>query len=335
MNNPAFQPRRNLNLHGKTVVITGASSGVGRAAAIEFARHGANLILASRRPDTLEEVLLECEELGGRAVSANIDVTDAAAVKGLAAAARSYTGEIDIWINNAGVLAMGTFDETPVEVHDQVINTNLLGYIHGAHAVLPYFKAQGFGVLINNISVGGWFPAPYAVGYTASKFGLRGFSQALKGELGSWPGIKICDIYTAFLDTPGVQHAANYTGVALKPAPPVMDPQKVARKMVSIAQNPAQGDYTDIPASLLKFAAGTFPVLTRMITRKVMEAYFKTGKRIQNTNGNVFQPVEYGSSIHGGWNTSTPQERVIKRSMLGAGLVLGLILLGKLGRSGR
>ena len=84
-----------------------------------------------------------------------------------------------------------------------------MGYMHGAHAVLPYFKDQGYGVLINNISVGGYTPAPYAAGYTASKFGLRGFSQSLKGELYNWPHIHVCDLFPAFLDTPGIQHAGK------------------------------------------------------------------------------------------------------------------------------
>jgi short-subunit dehydrogenase len=238
----------------KTVVITGASSGAGRAAALEFARHGAKLVLAARREDALAELVHECREAGAVAIAVPTDVTDDEAMKQLAVTAVNFNGRIDVWINNAGVLAAGEFTETPVEVHDRVIQVNLMGYLHGAHAVLPYFKRQSYGILINNISVGGWLPVPYGVGYSASKFGLRGMSEALRGELIEYPNIFLCDLFPAFLDTPGIQHAANYTGRILKPAPPVYNPQRLARKMVSLVKYPKKAATVDSTAAFLKLA---------------------------------------------------------------------------------
>ncbi|HYH15391.1 MAG TPA: SDR family oxidoreductase, partial [Flavisolibacter sp.] len=278
------------SLLGKVIVITGASSGVGRATALAMASKGASLILAARRDYVLDEVAEECKTLGGKALVVPTDVTDADAVKILAAAADEWGGKIDVWLNNAGVLAAGSFEETPVDVHDQVIKINLLGYIHGAHAVLPYFKQQGYGTLINNISVGGWFPTPYAVGYSASKFGLRGFSEALKGELHNWPNIHVCDIYPAFLDTPGIQHASNYTGHVLRPAPPVYDPQKVAQTIINLVLHPRRSAVVGAMASFLKLAHGLFPALSRNITAGTMEAYFKNADPIKDTDGNLFEP---------------------------------------------
>lgn len=217
------------NITGKTIVITGASSGAGRAAALEFAKYGTNLVLAARNESALEEVAAECRELGAETLVVPTDVTDSKAMITLANAANDWHGRVDIWINNAGVLAAGPFDEMPMAVHEQVIHTNLLGYMNGAHAVLPFFKQQKFGILINNISIGGYVPMPFGTGYTASKFGLRGFSEALKGELTEWLNIYVCDMFPAFLDTPGILHAGNYTGKSLKPAPPVYDPQRVAK----------------------------------------------------------------------------------------------------------
>src|SRR5688500_13212748 len=196
----------------KTVVITGASSGVGKAMALELAQHGAKLVLAARRQDALNELVAECNELGGLAMAVPADMRSIESIRQLASKAYEFGGTIDVWINNAGVLAAGALEQIPAEVNEDVIKTNLMGYVHSAHTVLPYFKDQEQGILINNISVGGWFPTPYGAAYTASKFGIRGFSESLKAELNEYPDIHICDLYPGFLDTPGIQHAANYTG---------------------------------------------------------------------------------------------------------------------------
>jgi short-subunit dehydrogenase len=143
-----------------------------------------------------------------------------------------------------------------------------MGYIHGAHAVLPYFKQQQSGVLINNISIGGWFPVPYGVGYSASKFGLRGYSEALRGELARFPYIYICDLFPAFLDSPGIQHAANYTGRILRPAPPVYDPQRLARVIVSTARHPKKSVSFGSITPLLRLTHFLMPGVTRYITAK-------------------------------------------------------------------
>jgi len=316
----------------KTIVVTGASSGAGRAIAIELSKHGAKLVLAGRRMEALDKLEAECRENGALAIAVETDVTDAQQMKKLAITANQFGGGIDVWINNAGVLAAGEFTETPVEVHDRVIKINLMGYLHGAHAVLPYFKRQGHGILINNISVGGWFPVPYGVGYSASKFGLRGFSEALRGELIRYPDIHICDLFPAFLDTPGIQHAANYTGHILRPAPPVYDPQRVARNIVSIIQHPKQGTTIGSVASFLRLAHFFAPAISRFVTAKMVEAYLKIAPPAPKSSGNLFEPIDYGTSIHGGWNTASDanvRRKSAGRVLLVAGVAVGLMLLGK------
>lgn len=318
-------------MKNKTVVITGASSGAGRAIAIECAKNGSQLVLAARREQTLNEVVKECETLGADAISVVTDVTVSEQVKHLAERAKEWGGKIDVWVNNAGVLAAGRFEETPVKVHDQVIKTNLIGYIHGAHAVMPYFKQQGYGIIINNISVGGWFPTPFAVGYTASKFGLRGFSEALKGELSSWPNIHVCDLFPAFLDTPGIQHAANYTGRYLKPAPPVYDPIEVAQAVVELSVNPQRAKTIGSAATFLRVVHSVFPVLSRSITAGVVQKYLNAAKPLPVTPGNIFEPQEYGTSIHGGWGMQPQQQKSLARkALLAAGFVAGLLLVRSL-----
>ena len=331
MNSATKQLVAQQHLKNKTIVITGASSGVGRAAAVAFARCTPKLVLAARRPEALEEVAAECRESGAAVLVVQTDVTSADAMQQLAKAAFGFGGRIDVWVNNAGVLAAGAFDQTPIDIHDQVIRTNLMGYVHGAHAVLPYFKQQKEGILINNISVGGWMPVPYGAAYSASKFGLRGFSEALNGELSGWPHIHVCELYPAFLDTPGIQHAANYTGRHLKPAPPVYDPVRVADAMVNLAVHPRRKTIVGAAATALRIGHFLFPGLIVSLTAKVMEAYFKNADPTTATGGNVLEPVDYGNSIHGGWNLATvsPAKKTAMAGLLVAGVAAGLFALAR------
>lgn len=304
----------------RTVVITGASSGAGRAIALAFAKKNDSLVLASRNLKELQEVADECEMLGAKVTVVACDVTDPSAMINLAAAASEVSGAIDVWINNAGVLAVGAFDETPVEIIDQVIKTNLMGYIHGAHAVMPYFKKQGKGILINNISIGGFLPVPYGVGYSASKFGLRGFSAALKAELTGFPNIHVCDTFPAFLDTPGIQHAANYTGKQLRPAPPVYDPTRVAMAIVKLADHPRSETMIGSISILLRLSYGLFPWITRSIAGSVIKSYLKQADNIAKTDGNVFNEVPYGNAVHGGWGI--PGKPKAHRKYIAGGMIL-------------
>lgn len=313
-------------LAGKVVVITGASSGIGRATALEFARQGADVVVAARRGKALDEVVSECKQLGWRAIAIETDVTDAVAMKQLAVAAISFGGRIDIWVNNAGIGAVGEFTETPIEAHDKVISTNLIGYLHGAHAVLPYFKCQQYGILINTISLGGWIPQPYTVAYSASKFGLRGFSEALRGELFGFSNIHVCDVFPAYIDTPGFQHAANYTGKKVRPIPPVYDADRVANAIVALARRPKKSVTVGTSAVVLRTLYSLFPGSTRRVIKGIMDNYFKRAKPLAVTDGSLFKPVDYGTSISGGWQTRGNKSRqvIIIGSLVVAGVVAGV-----------
>jgi short-subunit dehydrogenase len=122
--------------------------------------------------------------------------------------------------------------------HDQIVRSNLIGHMNDAHVALPIFIEQGHGVFVNMISLGGFAAAPFAAAYSASKFGLKGFSQALRAELADYPGVHICDVYPSFVDTPAVRHAGNYTDKALSAPPPLLDPRTVAAAVVFLADHP-------------------------------------------------------------------------------------------------
>lgn len=196
--------QRRPPFYGETVVITGASSGVGKATAEAFAEQGADLVLAARGEDALKDTAELCRKLGATVIAVPTDTSVAEDVQNLVKQALEFSGKIDYWVNNAGVLAFGKFEDIPVDVTDQIVKTNLLGYMHAAHAVLPVFKKQKKGVLLNNISIGGWMPAPYGTAYTASKFGVRGMVETLQGEVSDFPDIHICALYPGFQKSSGI-----------------------------------------------------------------------------------------------------------------------------------
>jgi NAD(P)-dependent dehydrogenase (short-subunit alcohol dehydrogenase family) len=158
------------------IVITGASTGIGRASALAFARAGANVVVTSRREEVLSTLAESCKNLGGTAMAIAADVTDEPAIHDLARRVVERFGRIDVWINNAAVTLFARFEQTPPEAYRRVIETNLFGYIHGARAVLPYFREQGSGMLINISSGVGKIGSPFISAYVASKFAIIGLS---------------------------------------------------------------------------------------------------------------------------------------------------------------
>ena len=278
------------SLAGKNIVITGASSGIGKTTAIALAAQGANLILAARRELVLEDVAMSCQKIGAEAYYYKTDVTSLDQVNNLFEFALERLGSIDIWINNAGVGAVGEFIKTPMDVHEQVIKTNLIGYMHGAYVALPYFKNQGSGILINNISLGAFVPTPFASAYAASKFGLKGFTEALRAEMFDQKEIYICDVYPAFIDTPGFEHGANFIGRKLKPIPPVYNAQKVADAVVSLCKQPKDKVMVGNSGRVAKVVHAITPKLLGYAMARFMKSYFKGAPEKEKSEGNLFKP---------------------------------------------
>lgn len=316
------------NLDSAIVVITGASSGIGRATAQAFAQQGACLVLAARDKAALDDTVAECLLLGGRAIGVPTDVTLMESVSQLAERALEFGhGRIDIWINNAGIGAVGKFDETPFEAHERVVQTDLLGYLRGAYAVVPVFKRQGSGVLINTLSVGSWVPLPYAVAYSAAKSGLRGFTEALRGELTRWSDIHVCDVYPAFIDTPGLRDGGNYSGRTIKPTPPVYDARKVARAILSMARYPRKSTTVGQAATVLRAAHALVPGYARL-SRIFMDRALSRMEPVEHSSGNLFSPPSGNRSVDGGWRR--PDERMVVAATSAAALVFGAYLYRRL-----
>src|SRR5512140_3332545 len=171
------------SLQGKVVFITGASSGIGAASARLLAQAGCPVALAARRLDRLEQLADEIRAQGGQALPISLDVTQPEQIEAGVQAALQAFGRIDILFNNAGYGRLDWLEGLdPVRDIQEQINVDLLGVILTARAVVPHMYAQGSGHIINMASIAGWIAPPLYSIYSASKFGMRGFSEALRRE---------------------------------------------------------------------------------------------------------------------------------------------------------
>ncbi|MBN3947832.1 MAG: SDR family oxidoreductase [Nostoc sp. NMS7] len=190
-----------------TVLITGASEGIGKATALLFSRQGYDLVIAARHADRLEAVAQEVQSFGRTApLTVTCDVTDASQVQTLVQKALEHYGDIDVLINNAGIFASGPVDQFSLSDWHQIIDTNLWGYIHTINALLPHLLQRGSGSIINVSSIGGKVPTPYLVPYCTSKFGVTGLTQALEAELQP-KGIHVCGIYPNLINSSLMERA--------------------------------------------------------------------------------------------------------------------------------
>ncbi|WP_109210725.1 MULTISPECIES: SDR family NAD(P)-dependent oxidoreductase [Microbacterium] len=288
--------------HAPVVVITGASSGIGRATARRYARHGARLVLASRSRAALETVAAECRELGAQAVAVPTDVSHEGEVRSLAAAAVLEFGRIDVWVGNAGVFAYGAFEHLPPTVFRQVLETNLMGQVHGARAVLPYLRRQGSGTLVMVGSLYSRVGSPIISPYVTSKWGLLGFAECLRQELrGS--GIRVRVVLPGTVDTPIYQHAANVTTRHVRPLPPAASPERVARAIERAPRRRRFSAYVGRVQKSTVVVHDLAPAAYDAASSLMVERVELHGEGAEVTVGTVLEAPAAASPVTGGWRS--------------------------------
>lgn len=226
------------------------------------------------------------------------DVTSEADVDALVAAALHDHGGIDVWVNNAAVTVFAPLEEGPFEPHRQVIETNVIGAMLCARAVVPHFRRQKHGVLINVSSILGKVGQPFVPSYVVSKFALRGLSEALRAELADEPDIHVSTIFPYAIDTPHFQAAANEVGRLPVAMPPMQSPEKVARAIVKLAERPRREVHVPRIATLGLALHAIAPSTTEQLLLHGLRRWHFASAPPPDGESNLYRPSSEAGEVH-------------------------------------
>jgi len=286
------------------VLITGASSGIGRATAIELAGRGSRLVLVARGDESLEEAAAEARTAGAPAVLVRTaDVTDPDAVQAAVDDAVAEFGGLDVVVHAAQVMAYGRIEDVPREVYEQVVDVSLHGTANVARSVLALFRTQGAGHLVVVNSLLGNIATPLLGSYVTAKWGQLGLIRVLQQETRDAPGISVSAVQPGGVDTPIYFQAGSWTGSTGRPPPPVYSPQRVARAVLSTVDRPRRivqaGLFNPVITAGFRLLPGVFDVLVGPLLQRMAIA----DDDVPPTEGNVFESRPAGNATEGRWRS--------------------------------
>jgi hypothetical protein len=230
----------------------------------------------------------------------------------------------------AGLSMWGPFEAIPAEAQARLVQVNLIGVMNGCHVALPHMLQRDRGVIVNVSSIGGRVPIPFAAAYSASKYGVAGFTEALRDELAARSGIEVCGVYPGYVDTPTDIHSASHTGRTLRPVPPVLAPEEVAEGIVDLALHPRRALHFGLQHALaLPYTLA--PEMTGRIAGPLWERFLlRSGPPAPPTDGTLSEPMAEGTGLHGSWGGGAPAGGSVSLAALAlmAALPLGLAVLG-------
>jgi short-subunit dehydrogenase len=295
----------------KTFVIVGASSGFGRGVAEKLGTYKANVVLAARRTELLEEIADKIRSAGGNATVVTVDISNPADVKRLADEAVNKFGKIDVWINMAGIGAIGRFWDIPLEDQSTLIDVNLKGFLYGSYAAIRQFRMQGYGTLINMGSTESETPIAYHAVYAATKGGILNMDEALIQELrlNGNKKIKVVTVEPWAVDTPFWRHAVNYSGGTPRMA--AMDPpRKVVNAVIWSSLHPRNEMPVGWKAKGSWMSHHMFPHFTERVSANVSHKYqIRESPPASSTDGSLYEPMESGRGVSDGVRKRMKEEK--------------------------
>jgi NAD(P)-dependent dehydrogenase (short-subunit alcohol dehydrogenase family) len=284
----------------QVVAIVGASSGIGRETALQFAKRNAKVVVSARTESGLASLVAEIKASGGDAIAIPADVAEFEQVKSIADKTIEHYGRLDTWVHAAGTAVIAPFEQVTPEEFKRVIDVNLMGAVYGAMVAMPYLRQTGRGAFIAVSSVEARRSMPLQTSYSASKHGMEGFLDSLRSELKheGFP-ISITNIMPSVINTPFYNKARTKLGVMPTGVPPYYQPSLVAEAILHTAENPTRdlivGDVGRVVDLLQKIA----PDLTDTLVGAIAVPGQRT-ERIKATDdpNNLFEPIE-------GYDTTT------------------------------
>ncbi|MBB3936104.1 SDR family oxidoreductase [Aureimonas phyllosphaerae] len=317
-------------LSGMVVVLTGASSGIGRATALEAARRGARLTLVARGQGQLEAVRAEVEALGAEAIALPVDVSSDEALRSAAEAVVARFGRFDAWVNNAGVAAYATLTDLPLADHRRLFETNYWGTVHGSLAAVAHFRSRpGRGRLVNVGSVNGDVPVPLLSAYSASKHAVKGFTDALRMELlAAGDRIDVVQIKPSGIASALPHHARNHLAAEPRVMPPLYAPELVATSICDALERPVREVTIGLPGGLLRLGMAVAPSLTDRVIAAVVPPITHSRHPLTPTD-NLDRPTE-GGRIHSPYTRGIPISPYTALQLHRAALKIAGLSLGAL-----
>jgi short-subunit dehydrogenase len=301
--------RKRRVIRDAVVVVTGASSGIGRATALAFAAAGASLVLASRSPEALAEVAGECRERGAQVLVVPTDIADPAAVEQLATLAVQRFGRIDVWVEAVSVGIAGPLGSESVDEIRRLVDVNVFGAVLCARAALTTFQTQGSGVLVMVGSLLSLFPNPMIPLYSMSKFAIRGLALNLQQAVADRPGIDVCLVLPGPVDTPFFERAANHAGQQLRAIPPAYAPERIAATILACARRPRRQATAGVVAHSALAAHRTLPRVAESLVARWSATLLTRRVAAPAGSGTLFDPPPAGA-VHGGYRRGRLRRRL-------------------------
>jgi NAD(P)-dependent dehydrogenase (short-subunit alcohol dehydrogenase family) len=283
------------------LLVTGASSGIGRAVAVRASAAGQHVALVARGRTTLDAVARECEVAGAASVMVlPADVGDDDAVREAVAAVVDRHGRLDAVVQSAGVAAYGRTEDVPPEVFEGVLRTNLLGAVNVARHVLPVLRRQQRGSLVQIGSVIGHIAVPLMSPYVLSKWGVRALLRQLQLENRDLPDVHLMYLAPGGVDTPIYLQAANYAGFVGRPPPPVASPEHVASVVMRRLEHPRKRTQVGLANDVMRLGFSALPGLYDVLVNPLFRlAARDLDAPVPPVSGNVLGPQEDANRLHG------------------------------------
>ncbi|MEP0858032.1 SDR family oxidoreductase [Trichocoleus sp. DQ-U1] len=320
-------------INQQVVAVVGASSGIGRETALQFARRGAKVVVSARSESKLASLVDEIKSFGGEATAIVADVTVFEQVKAIADRTVEVYGRLDTWVHCPAIAVYAAFDKTKPEEFKRVIDVGLIGQAYGAMAALPHLKREGRGALIHLSSVLGRRSLPLQSSYCTAKHGMEGFIEALRVELQHEKiPISVTSVKPAAVNTPLYNNALTRLGVKPASLPPFYEPSLVADAVLYVAEHPTRDFLVGDAARTLDLLQRLSPGLVDAILQRVAFKLQRTDEpKSDDAPSNLYESIPANDRVKGDFsNLAIPSvtDWVDKNPVLKWGAIASVVVLG-------